>query len=113
MNKYKEVATKYHKDGQREFFAGDVIRICAMSEKDAAILNDMAEDHGRKYVIHEVDKENFSKPLKRDETGDTMKDDPKLLEKEERKQLFATAKGKGIAVMKNIKTEDLRKLVEG
>jgi hypothetical protein len=80
--------------GKREFLPGQIIRTVSITEKEAAILNEETEYHNVKYEkLPEQEKVN----------------EPN--EKEIRKNLFEKAKELGLTPMKNIKTEDLKALI--
>jgi hypothetical protein len=98
MNKYKQTCLRHQMVGMREFNRGDVVRTVAISERDAAILNDMSKDSGFEYVLIEQPKPE-PKPVEK-------------TEKEIRADLFAEAEKMGLKPAKNIKTEELKKLVQ-
>jgi hypothetical protein len=95
LKKYNEVATRFQKIGNRDVKEGEVVRTVAISERDAEIMNGTVgiypDEPGFKYVLAEA-----KEPT----------------EKEIRKELFAKAEGLGLTPAKNIKTDDLRKLIE-
>jgi hypothetical protein len=95
LKKYNEVATRYQKIGNREVKEGEVVRTVAISERDAEIMNGTVgtrpDEPGFKYVLAET-----KEPT----------------EKEIRQGLFAKAAELELAPVKNIKTDDLRKLIE-
>jgi hypothetical protein len=94
MNKYQQKAIKYKEINGREYPKGSIVRICTLTEREAAVLNSETEESGFEYVL--------------------VNDEPKeLTEKEIRVKLFKTAAEKGLTVAKNIKTDELIKLIEG
>ena len=72
MNHYNQVATRYHKISGRDINPGEVLRVVAISEKDAAIMNGMAEEHGFKYVLVPEKKAAEEKPIAK--TSKNVKD---------------------------------------
>lgn len=97
LKKYNEVATRYQKIGNRDVKEGEVVRTVAISERDAEIMNGTVgtrpDEPGFKYVLAE---EKVKEPT----------------EKEIRQGLFAKAAELELTPAKNIKTDDLRKLIE-
>jgi hypothetical protein len=89
MNKYNEITTSHKVIGGREFNKGQTVRTVAISERDAKIMNSQPE-HGFEYVL--IKKE--------------------LTDKEIRAGYFAKAAELGLSPAKNIKTDELKKLVE-
>lgn len=121
LKRYNEVCTRHQMIGTREFNTGDVVRTVAISERDAAINNSMTKEHGYKYVLTEVKAKEPNKEEIRKESFKKTADDfnekehgikHELTEKEIRAGYFAKATDLGLNPAKNIKTDELKKLVE-
>lgn len=98
MPRFKEVAQRYMKIGNRTFMEGDTVRTVSISERDATILNDgtgtdYTNGHGMKYILEE---EAAKEPTK----------------KEVRDALLLKAEELGLEFKKNISNTDLQKLIE-
>ena len=103
LKRYNEVATRFHKIGDRKINEGDVTRVVSISERDAEINNSQEEEHGFKYVLEEEKtkaKAADKKPTVVEKT-----------DKEIRVDLFAKAEELGLTPPKNIKTENLEKQI--
>ena len=98
LKRYEAICTKHQNIGNREFAKGDVVRIVSLSDRDAAIMNGTESEHGFKYVLV---KEKAKEPIV---VGESVK--------EYRKELFAKAEELGLSPAKNIKTDELKKLIE-
>ena len=93
LKKYNEVCDRYQVIGGRKFNEGSIVRTVSLSDRDAAIMNEMTgnddrDGHGMKYVLVEKS------------------------EKEIRVELFKKAAELGLNPAKNIKTDDLKSLIE-
>ena len=97
MKRYNEVTIRHMMIGDREFQKGSIVRVVAISEKQAAIMNEMKNELGLEYVLEEVKNE------------DTIDD---LSNKEVRAALIARATELGLEFAKNISLANLQKLVD-
>lgn len=102
LNRYKEIAMRFHMIGMRKINEGDVIRTVAISERDAKIMNELEESRDElqggcryQYVLIEEG------PLKK-EKSEVNPDDKAI-----RAEYFAKAVEHGLNLPKNIKTENL------
>jgi hypothetical protein len=86
MPRYNEITTRHKMIGRREFQEGAVVRTVSISLRDAAILNSEKNNHGLEYVLE------ANEPT--------------------RAELFARAAELGLSPAKNIKTDELKKLIE-
>jgi hypothetical protein len=93
LKRYEEICTRHQSIGSREFNKNDVVRVVSLSDRDADIMNGTESEHGFKYVLVE---EKAKEPT----------------DKEIRKELFAKAEELGLSPAKNIKTDELKKLIE-
>jgi hypothetical protein len=98
LKRFKEICTRYTREGGREYYPGDVIRVVSISERDAKILNEQRDDSDDKG--HHVRYELETEPVQKEQTEMT------------RAELFLRAKGLGLSPAKNIKTSELKAMVD-
>lgn len=96
MKRYNEVTIRHMFIGDREFQKGSIVRVVAISEKQAAIMNEMKNELGLEYVLEEAKED----------------DAPEDSAEPDRKALFAKAAELGLSPARNIKTVDLQKLID-
>ena len=91
---YNEVCVRAHKDGERKIKEDEIVRKVSIAERDAAIMNtlhDPNDDHSWAFQYVKVEAEP-KEPTRAD--------------------LFKLAAERGLTPAKNIKTEDLKALIE-
>jgi hypothetical protein len=118
LKHYKQVCTRYHKEGDREFTKGEVINVVSLTEREAETNNSQKDDHGIEYILLTPEEENIRDAKIEEERnirlGIKTEEKPTVVEKtdkEYRATLFAKSTELGLNPPKNIKTENLEKQI--